>query len=245
MHPRTLVASALLLLGGLPGCFFLPFDPVDETRAGSPCLDVNLLDGLDEDSSAEMLALYACLNQNGAFDALDPVVDEVVEGSDRNLDPLAMHVAVIFNAVPDKIPIWETLGAVQQLLLEENAFLLQVLQLVAEFVYGVPWPEVAELEEAGQLQDAALLAEGPITHLADYFWNDPLHPAFSPCTRTKWWECEKEHVVSGLRGSLERVHLQSFRGISGVHHEGEEEVGARHASPGWRMRRPYKHTILC
>ncbi len=165
MHPRTLVASALLLLGGLPGCFFLPFDPVDETRAGSPCLDVNLLDGLDEDSSAEMLALYACLNQNGAFDALDPVVDEVVEGSDRNLDPLAMHVAVIFNAVPDKIPIWETLGAVQQLLLEENAFLLQVLQLVAEFVYGVPWPEVAELEEAGQLQDAALLAEGPITHL--------------------------------------------------------------------------------
>ncbi len=63
----------------------------------------------------------------------------------------------------------------------------------------------------------AYITKGPITHLADYFWNDPLHPAFSPCTRTKWWECEKEHVVSGLRGSLERVHLQSFRGISGVH----------------------------
>ena len=58
---------------------------------------------------------------------------------------------------------------------------------------------------------------GPITHVADFFWNDPLHPAFHPCSRVKWWECEKEHIVHGLRAHLKRVHLQPFRGISGVH----------------------------
>jgi hypothetical protein len=166
MIPRTacgLSLLALLCLGS--GCFFLPFDPVDEMRAGSPCLDVNLLDGLDETSSAEIQNLYDCLNQNGAFDAIEPVIAEVVDGSDRDIQPLAMHVAVVFNAVPSRIPLWETLGAVQQLLLEENAFLMQALQLVAEFVYGAPWHEVEQLEQAGELQNAAILAEGPIAHL--------------------------------------------------------------------------------
>ena len=61
------------------------------------------------------------------------------------------------------------------------------------------------------------IRKGPITHLADFFWRDPLHPAFGPCPRVKWWECEKAHVVRGMRDELQRVHIVPFRGLSGVH----------------------------
>jgi hypothetical protein len=162
---RPLLALGLLLLVQGSGCFFLPFDPDEEMVYGSPCLDVNILDGLDETDSAEIQDLFDCLNQSGTFDPLVPVVDEIVAGSDRNLEPLAYHAAAIVNTAPDLIPIWETLGATQQLLIEENEFLLDALHLVAEFVYGVPWPDVEELAAAGDLQNAELLADGPLGHL--------------------------------------------------------------------------------
>ncbi len=162
---RSLLLLGLLLLVQGTGCFFLPFDPDEEMVYGSPCLNVNLLDGLDETDSAEIENLFDCLNQSGTFDPLQPVVDEVVAGSDRNLEPLAYHAAAIVNTAPDLIPVWETLGATQQLLLEENEFLLEALHLVAEFVYGVPWPEVEQLALEGDLHNADLLADGPLGHL--------------------------------------------------------------------------------
>ena len=162
---RSLLALGLLLMVQGTGCFFLPFDPDEEMVYGSPCLDVNLLDGLDETDSAEIESLFDCLNQSGTFDPLQPVVDEVVAGSDRNLEPLAHHAAAIVNTAPDLIPVWETLAATQQLLIEENEFLLDALHLVAEFVYGVPWPEVEQLAAEGELQNADLLADGPLGHL--------------------------------------------------------------------------------
>ncbi len=160
----ALVAGALSLAAFL-GCFFLPFDPDPELQQGSPCMDVNLMDGVDEESTEEIRALYECLNQTGAFDALEPAVDELVDGSDRYLDPLGSHPAVILNEAPSLLPIWELLSATRQLLAEENVFLQDALHLTGEWVYGVPWPEVAALQESGQLQDADLLAEGPIGHL--------------------------------------------------------------------------------
>ncbi len=158
-----LTASAALLCA--LGCFFLPFDPDEDLQAGSPCVDVNLLDGVDEASTEELDALFRCLNQTGAFDALQPAVDELVMGADRQLEPLGHHVALILNRAPGVLPIWELLSATRQLLSEENEFLHDALHLVAEWVYGVPWPQVEELSAAGQLQDAHLLAEGPLARL--------------------------------------------------------------------------------
>ena len=145
------------------GCFFLPFDPDGDLAFGSPCLDVNLVDGVQDGD--EIRSLYDCVNQNGDFDGLGPVVDELVDGSDRNIEPLYSHATVIIEFAPQLIPVWDTLGAVQDLLLEENQFLIDALHLTAEFVYGVPWPEVEQLAESGNLQDADLLAAGPIAHL--------------------------------------------------------------------------------
>ena len=61
------------------------------------------------------------------------------------------------------------------------------------------------------------LRAGPVTHLMDFFWRDPLHPASHPCARTKWWECEKEHVVRKLRPQLTRAHFVPHRGGAGVY----------------------------
>ena len=155
----------MVLAGLLPGCFFLPFDPDPGLVAQSPCHDVNIMNGLDEESTGEIRSLYDCLNQSGDFDALEPAVDQLVTGSDRHVSSLGTHAAHIFNRAPDVIPIWETLTAVRQLLLDEDEFLLEALHLASEWVYGVPWPQVQQLEEQGQLQDADLLANGPLGHL--------------------------------------------------------------------------------
>jgi len=157
------IAALLAFAGSWSGCFFLPFDPDPELAYGSPCLDVNLGDGVQDGD--EIRDLYACLNQNGDFDALEPVVDEMVEGADRNIEPLYTHATVIIEFAPQLIPVWDTLGAVQDLLIEENQFLIDALHLTAEFVYGVPWPEVEQLAAEGALQDADILAQGPIAHL--------------------------------------------------------------------------------
>ncbi len=159
------VLLAAALLTSVLGCFFLPFDPDPDLQHGSPCVDVNLIDGVDEESTGELDHLFQCLNQTGAFDALQPAVDEVVEGSDREIQPLGLHVAVILNEAPGVLPVWELLSATRQLLAEQNVFLTDALHLIAEWVYGVPWSQVGQLSEAGQLQDTNLLAEGPLARL--------------------------------------------------------------------------------
>lgn len=162
---RRLPFLLLPLLITSTGCFFLPFDEDRPQQHGSPCQRVNILDGLNEHDTGEIRDLFDCLNQTGAFDPLIPTVDELVTGADRNQEPLGRHAAYIFNNAERFLPIGETLSAVRQLLREENAFLLQALQLVAEWTYGVPWPQVEELAAGGGLQDPDLLADGPLGHL--------------------------------------------------------------------------------
>jgi hypothetical protein len=62
----------------------------------------------------------------------------------------------------------------------------------------------------------AYLLEGPVRHLVDFFWRDPLHPS-PPSWRAMWWEHEKEHVVAKLRGRLRLVQRFPFRGDAGMY----------------------------
>ena len=57
--------------------------------------------------------------------------------------------------------------------------------------------------------------EGPIAHLVDFFWRDPL--AGPPAWRAFWWEHDKEHIVSRLRPHLRQVKLIPFRGDQGMY----------------------------
>ncbi len=164
---RSAITCALVLTLGatVQGCFFLPFDPDPEVVSGSPCQRVNLMDGLDEESTQEIADLYDCLNQSHAFEALGPSVDVLVEGSDRHVESLGAHAAHIVNRAPELIPIGQGLTLVRELLGAQDEFLLDALHLVAEWVYGLPWPEVERLAEQGSLADARLLAEGPLGHM--------------------------------------------------------------------------------
>lgn len=60
------------------------------------------------------------------------------------------------------------------------------------------------------------IERGPITHLVDFFWRDPLAKNFRPAWRAFYWEHDKEHVIKRLHGKLIRERLLRFRGASGM-----------------------------
>jgi len=58
---------------------------------------------------------------------------------------------------------------------------------------------------------------GPVTHLADFFWRDPMNPGNHPSWRAFFWEHDKEHIVARLRPSLRKFKYVGFRGQSGIY----------------------------
>ena len=61
------------------------------------------------------------------------------------------------------------------------------------------------------------ILEGPVEHLVDFFWRDPLHPAARPASRAFFWEHDKEHVVRRIHDRLRLVHVERFRGAAGTY----------------------------
>jgi len=59
------------------------------------------------------------------------------------------------------------------------------------------------------------ILQGPIAHLVDFFWRDPLSEP--PAWRAFWWEHDKEHIVSRLGPRLRQVKLIPFRGDQGMY----------------------------
>jgi hypothetical protein len=61
------------------------------------------------------------------------------------------------------------------------------------------------------------ILEGPVRHLADFFWRDPLDPGFQPAFRAFWWEHDKEHIVQRLGGRLSLARMFPFKAASGLY----------------------------
>jgi 4-amino-4-deoxy-L-arabinose transferase-like glycosyltransferase len=61
------------------------------------------------------------------------------------------------------------------------------------------------------------LLRGPITHLADHFWRDPLTTDAGPQWRIFWWEYEKHYRCHVMRRRLKLVHRALFRGAAGFY----------------------------
>jgi hypothetical protein len=57
--------------------------------------------------------------------------------------------------------------------------------------------------------------DGPITHLVDFFWHDPL--VGPPAWRAFWWEHDKETIVQRLRDRLRLVKMIPFRADQGMY----------------------------
>ena len=61
------------------------------------------------------------------------------------------------------------------------------------------------------------IAGGPVTHLADFFWRDPMNPANQPSWRAFFWEHDKEHIVARLRPKLQKHKFVGYKGQAGIY----------------------------
>jgi hypothetical protein len=139
--------ALLLLLGGCFGADFTEVDPLDE--ADSPCYRANLADGLSETDPNELMAVYECLNVRGALDGAGGLVRALTYSSTREDREASLDLARTLNRLPEHLDVLGSLTAVVDLLREQNEFLVYSVRLAAEWIYGLPWPEVEAVFASG------------------------------------------------------------------------------------------------
>lgn len=130
----------LALVALLAGCVLPSFDGPswrDQLVPDDPCYDVDLLDGLDESSTAELRALYDCVDQ-GQLTPVAPAVD-ALEAPTRAGDAAGIDVARVVNRLPDAgLDPFAIAGAAFAALTEGDHDASFWVDPVIELVYGVP-----------------------------------------------------------------------------------------------------------
>lgn len=102
----------------------------------SPCYDVDLMDGLAEDDTAEFQSLFACLNHYGHLDPLVPTSRALLA---PEAAPVGLDLAVLVNRLPESgVDVWALGGVAVDALRAEDQPLDQVLDLLLELTYGQP-----------------------------------------------------------------------------------------------------------
>ncbi len=150
----------------LAGCQFHTsgYEWTDQRVADGPCYDANLLDGLDEESTSELHAVFACLDQTGAIEAFSPL-DAAMDGSTRQ-GTAGVVLARWVNGL-DGADLSLT-GAVDGALalLDNREGIHAGVRLAVELLYAAPWADVGvaiPLAEPASL-DAGVIA--PLLRLA-------------------------------------------------------------------------------
>lgn len=150
----------------LAGCQFQDssYAWTNQLHADGPCYQANLLDGIDESGTAELHAVFACVNQTGAIDAFRPIDDAfdattragsvgvVLAGWMNGLDASSVSLAGIVD---------DALAA-----LDDRESIASTLHFAFELVYAAPW---ADLGTSVPLADPASLDAGlaaPLIRLA-------------------------------------------------------------------------------
>jgi hypothetical protein len=165
------------LLATLAGCVTAPSETwLDRREASGPCFEVNLVDGLSEESTDELHALYACLNQTGNLEPLGGLL-AALELDTRAGQPAALELAALANRAMDfGVDLLSVAGDIAAWLTDEDSGLDDVIALSLELVYGRPWPEIeggevalndADALEAGLLVPALPLAQRGAAVLLD------------------------------------------------------------------------------
>jgi hypothetical protein len=132
----------------------------DQLHADSPCYRVDLMDGLDETSTAEVRDTFGCIDHNGQFDALQPTVD-ALEGNDRDGLAAGIDVAKAVNALPDAgVDPFALAGIAVSMLRAEDRPIAEFLDLFLELVYGAPAPLIrdGEVNETPNALQSGVLA---------------------------------------------------------------------------------------
>lgn len=146
-----------LMLGGCATPADQP-DWRDQLVPDSPCYRVNLLDGLDESSTAEVRDTFACVDNGGQLDPYQPVVD-ALEAESRGGVPAGVEVARMVNALPAAgVDPWGLAGVAVRAIQDDRELTDDLLDLVLEGTYG----EAAGKVRAGgvTLDDPAALSAG-------------------------------------------------------------------------------------
>jgi hypothetical protein len=157
---RARPAAGLALVLLVAGCAFEDDGTwADQLAPSGPCYEANLLDGVDEVDTAELHAVFACLDGGGgltAFRPLDAAWDtptrEDVAGLVfarwvNGLDAGGVSLAGLVRGVSDA--------------LGDPAALDDTLDLALELAYATPAPRLAELDVSdAAVAEAGLLAPG-------------------------------------------------------------------------------------
>lgn len=141
-----------------------PPDWRDQLAADSPCYDVDLSDGLDEASTAELRDTYACINASGNFGALSASVD-ALEARSRDGVPAGVEVARAVNRLPDAgVDPWVLASVAVEALRADDQPFDDWLDVGLELTYGTSAARV----RAGHvdLDDPAALNAGVLAPLA-------------------------------------------------------------------------------
>lgn len=149
MHsPRALLP---LLLAA--GCTYAPsnHDWRDQLVADGPCYRVDLWDGLDASSTAELHDTFACLNRTGV---LAPMVgvDAAMDQPTRSGAPAGVELANVVNGLlSSEVDVFGLAGKLLPLVRGEDAALRPLVRVSAELLYGTSWDQL----HAGQVMLSA------------------------------------------------------------------------------------------
>lgn len=145
----------------------------DQLVADSPCYDVNILDGIDAESTSELHSLFACLNKNGDFDSLAPTMIAIDLPSPSGRSS-GLELASTLNALPDAgVDIFALAGVLVDALKADDRPIDEIFDLLLEWVNGHPASEI----RAGSVSVSlgATLDEGIVA---------PLAPIITPLAET-------------------------------------------------------------
>ena len=126
---------------------FGAIEPLDEIS--NPCFEADLLNGLSEEDPLELKAIFDCLNAREAFNGASGVVDALVASPHRSGRLSGLEMAAVVNKLMGTVDLGATLQSVSDLIREQDVFLLHVVRTVAEWTYGLPWPQVRDRFAAG------------------------------------------------------------------------------------------------
>lgn len=154
--------GGLLTLTALSACA-----PADEgvewqnqpAEAG-PCYEANLLDGLSEESTDELHAVYDCLNRTGLMNPLGNTVD-ALDAPTRGGDPAGIELARLVNGlVGTDIDLLGLAGLGVDLLASDEEPVRAFAEISVELLYGTSYQQLtsgAVNLQAGSALDAGLV----------------------------------------------------------------------------------------
>lgn len=107
----------------------------DQFTRDAPCWQVDLNDGLSEESTSELVNLYDCFNQDEAFQSFSPLVDHLSDPQEA--EPLGLEVSRLFNnldVLELDLPKLIKLGL--DLIKDHSSLVIQLESFIFEAIYG-------------------------------------------------------------------------------------------------------------